>query len=237
MSPDGSMEVYTRPVKAAELMLENHGMFVCESSSLVVGHRIQGLSADEELEKRQLYLLLPMELLYSVLTPEEMSSFTSFGTNSKPSTNNKHNNGSLANFGKIFPSLGEFCLFLPNSETKTLGSPVHCHSVPVDQRLYSKQRSWRPALETIFETPCRSHWIYIFHTLLFLFPFLFFISPSELLFCLFIYLSPNLENGEYIPSLITTLWSGNFDRHSWLLRSCKLIMKNLLTKKKVLFSV
>ncbi|EXB61737.1 hypothetical protein L484_008805 [Morus notabilis] len=159
LSQDGAMEVYTRPVKAAELMLENPGKFVCDSSSLVVGHRIQGLSADGELEKRQLYLLLPMELLYSVLTHEEMSSFTTFGgTNSKPpNSNNKNNGGSLANFGKIFPSLGEFCTFLPNSESKTLGSPVNYHSDPVDQRLYSKQRSWRPALETIFETPRRSH--------------------------------------------------------------------------------
>nr|DAD31955.1 TPA_asm: hypothetical protein HUJ06_010806 [Nelumbo nucifera] len=31
---DGRMEVYTRPIKAAELMLENPCQFVCESSDL-----------------------------------------------------------------------------------------------------------------------------------------------------------------------------------------------------------
>ncbi|PON44687.1 hypothetical protein PanWU01x14_264700 [Parasponia andersonii] len=162
LSSDGTMEIYTRPIKAAEIMLENPGMFVCDWSSLQVGHRIHGLSADEELEKRQLYLLLPMELLYSVLTHEEMSSFTSFGTNPKALVNNSSynsssstsNNGSnnFVNFGKIFPSLGEFCMFLP-SETKTLGSPINCQPEPVER--YSKQRSWRPALETIVETPSR----------------------------------------------------------------------------------
>ncbi|PON37042.1 hypothetical protein TorRG33x02_348190 [Trema orientale] len=172
LSTDGTMEIYTRPIKAAEIMLENPGMFVCDSSSLQVGHRIHGLSADEELEKRQLYLLLPMELLYSVLTHEEMSSFTSFGTNPRALVNNSNNkssgtrtststttntnsnNGSngFVNFGKIFPSLGEFCMFLP-SETKTLGSPINCQPEPVER--YSKQRSWRPALETIVETPSR----------------------------------------------------------------------------------
>lgn len=166
LSSDGTMEIYTQPIKAAELMLESPGMFVCDSTSLQVGQRIHGLSADEELEKRHLYLLLPMELLYSVLTHEEMSSFTSFGTNPKPLVNNgnttnnnsnstnNNNSGSstFVNFGKIFPSLGEFCKFLP-SETKTLGSPINCQPEPVER--YSKQRSWRPALETIVETPSR----------------------------------------------------------------------------------
>ncbi|KAL5537818.1 hypothetical protein UlMin_045693 [Ulmus minor] len=151
MSLNGRLEIYTRPVKAAELMLENPGLFVCDSSSLKVGHRIEGLSADEELEKRQLYILLPMELLYSVLTHEEMTSFSN-GT-SKALSSNKH--GSFSNFGKIFPSLiGEFCLF-PSEDKTTLDSNVdyNSHLEPVER--FSKQRSWRPALETIVETPCR----------------------------------------------------------------------------------
>lgn len=154
---DGRLEVYTRPIKAAELMLENSGHFVVESTSLKVGNRIHGLTADEDLERRNFYFLLPMDLLYSVLTHEELSSLTY-----KASRALKHR-GSFNNFSKIFPVLGEFCMF-PNSESKTLdGSDHHSlasHSlVPLLERRYSKQRSWKPALETIVETntPC-IHW-------------------------------------------------------------------------------
>lgn len=151
---DGRLEVYTRPIKAAELMLENSSQFVCESSSLRVGNRIHGLTADEELERQKFYFLLPMDLLYSVLTHEELSSLTY-----KASRALKHR-GSFNNFSKIFPVLGEFCMF-PNSEAKTLDSADHhspaSHSLePLLERRYSKQRSWKPALETIVETstPC-----------------------------------------------------------------------------------
>ncbi|KAF3437143.1 hypothetical protein FNV43_RR19896 [Rhamnella rubrinervis] len=150
LSMDGRIEVYTRPVKAGELMVENPGQFVCESTSLKVGNRIEGLSAEEELEKRQLYLLLPMDLLYSVLTFEEMRSLTY-----KTSKALKH--GSFTNFGKIFPvMLSEFCIF--PSEAKTLdGNDPSIINISEPTKRYSKQRSWRPALETIVETPCRSH--------------------------------------------------------------------------------
>jgi hypothetical protein len=144
---DGRLEIYTRAVKAAELMVENPGKFVCESSSLKIGHRIHGLVADEELELRQFYFLLPMELLYSVLTLEEMSSLSY-----KASKALKHY-GSFNHLGKkIFPVLGEFCMF--PSEAKTLNKTPATEQEPAVQR-YLRQRSWKPALETIVETPCR----------------------------------------------------------------------------------
>jgi hypothetical protein len=106
----GNLQIYTKPVKAAELMLENPGQFVCDSTSLKVGHRVHGLSADDQLERRQFYFVLPMELLYSVLTHEEMSSLTYKATKAL-----KYNN-----FSKIFPVLSEFCIF--PSEGKTMDS-------------------------------------------------------------------------------------------------------------------
>ncbi|KAJ8753716.1 hypothetical protein K2173_026392 [Erythroxylum novogranatense] len=139
--PDGILQVYTRPVKAAELMLENPGQFVCDSSSLKVGQRIHGLSADEELERRQLYFLLPMDMLYSVLTQEEMTTLTSKTTKTLKQTH----------FGKIFPVLSEtFCIF--PSDSKAMVS-MATEPEPVER--YSKQKSWKPALETIFEIPGR----------------------------------------------------------------------------------
>ncbi|KAJ7975250.1 DUF4228 domain protein [Quillaja saponaria] len=142
---DGRLVAYTRPIKAAEIMVENPGQFVCESSNLKVGNRIQGLLADEELERRQFYFLLPMELLYSVLTHEELSSL-----NYRASRVMKH--GSLNNLAKIFPVFSEFCMF--PSEAKKLDSYSQVISAPEPVERYSKQRSWKPALGTIDETPC-----------------------------------------------------------------------------------
>uniref|UniRef100_A0A2C9VP17 Uncharacterized protein n=1 Tax=Manihot esculenta TaxID=3983 RepID=A0A2C9VP17_MANES len=133
---NGSMKIYIKPenfsVKAADIMLENPGKFLCNFSSLKVGQRIYGVSADEDLQRHQLYFLLPMKLLYSVLTHDEMASLTSIAT-AKAFKN--------SNLAKIFPVFSEFCIFQA-SEMKRM-----------DHRFF-KQRSWRPALETIVETPC-----------------------------------------------------------------------------------
>ncbi|KAL2461806.1 hypothetical protein Adt_45226 [Abeliophyllum distichum] len=144
LSTDGRLIIYTRAVKAAELMLENPGQFLCDSCHLKIDQRIPGVSADEELERGQFYFLLPMEMLYSVLTNEEMNCL-----NEKASKGLKQ--GSL-NFSKIFPVLGDFCLF-PSSEAKALEVSSTSDSQPSER--YSRQRSWQPALETIVETPPR----------------------------------------------------------------------------------
>lgn len=141
---DGRVEAYTKPMRAAELMLEYPGQFVCDSSYLKVGHRIQGLLADEELERRKFYFLLPMELLYSVLTHEEMSSL-----NYKASRALKR--GSFNNLAKIFPVFSEFCMFPSEPKRLEHDSEVISEAEPLER--YSKHRSWRPALETIDETP------------------------------------------------------------------------------------
>lgn len=140
----GRLEVYTKPVKAAELMMEKPGHFLCNSTDLKVGQRIAGVSADEELQLRQLYFLLPMDMLYSVLTHEEFSSLTH-----KASKSVKHGTTSNNHFSRIFPQglLTDFCMF-PSSTV--LASPTIQHQ-PVQR--YSRQRSWSPALETIAETP------------------------------------------------------------------------------------
>ncbi|KAE9597479.1 hypothetical protein Lal_00030008 [Lupinus albus] len=145
---DGRLEFYTKQMRASELMIEYPEQFVCDSSYLKVGHRIQGLLADEELERRKFYFLLPMDLLYSVLTHDEMSSFNYKASKALL----KH--GSFNNLGKIFP----VCMFLP-SEPKKIEAysevMIEPEPVPVPVERYLKQRSWRPALETIDETQSR----------------------------------------------------------------------------------
>ena len=151
LSSDGRLEVYTRPVKAAEVMMDKPGHFLCNSTHLKVGQRIPGLSADEELQLRHLYFLLPMEMLYSVLTHEEITSLTH-----KPSKVVKHGGGGGSttsnNFSRIFPQgLTDFCMF--PSPMASPPAPATDHPDPVQR--YSRQRSWTPALETIAETPSR----------------------------------------------------------------------------------
>ncbi|KAH6763397.1 hypothetical protein C2S52_020830 [Perilla frutescens var. hirtella] len=144
---DGRLLVYTRaPIKAAEIMLEFPGQFLCESSHLKVGQRIPGICAEEELESGQLYFLLPMELLYSVLTNEELKFFTN-----KTTKGMKH--AATLNFSKIFP---EFCLFPNGSEAKAVDESDEIDGSNSLQKRYSRQRSWQPALETIVETPPRT---------------------------------------------------------------------------------
>ncbi|KAK8569423.1 hypothetical protein V6N13_046478 [Hibiscus sabdariffa] len=139
--PDGSLQMYTKPVKAADLMVENPGHFVCDSSSLTVGSRVHGLTADDELERRRVYFLLPMDLLYSVLTQEEMSCLSCKATKAL-----KH---ASFNIGRIFP---EFCIF-PSEATKTAPKNSAGDVAEDSVERFSKQRSWKPALETILETP------------------------------------------------------------------------------------
>ncbi|MBA0564226.1 hypothetical protein Golob_009180 [Gossypium lobatum] len=141
--PNGNIQVYTKSVKAADLMVENPGQFVCDSGGLKVGFRVHGLTADEELERRRLYFLLPMELLYSVLTEEEMSCLSC-----KADKALKH---ASFNIGKILPVFNEFCIFPFEAKSPPQNAVNDGAKDSVVVR-FSKQRSWKPALETIVES-------------------------------------------------------------------------------------
>ncbi|KAE8712492.1 Ssu72-like family protein [Hibiscus syriacus] len=143
--PDGSLQIYTKPAKAADVMVENPGQFVCDSSSLKVGSRVHGLTADDELERRQVYFLLPMDLLYSVLTQEEMSWLSCNA--------NKALKHASFNIGRIFPVVfTHFCIFPFDAKTPPPKNSVGNGAKDSVER-FSKQRSWKPALDTILETP------------------------------------------------------------------------------------
>ncbi|KAA3470473.1 DNA (cytosine-5)-methyltransferase CMT3-like isoform X1 [Gossypium australe] len=132
--------MYTKSVKAADLMVENPGQFVCDSGGLKVYFRVHGLTADEVLERRRLYFLLPMELLYSVLTEEETSCLSCKA--------DKALKYASFNIGKILPVFNEFCIcpFEAKSPPQNAVNDGAKDSVVVR---FSKQRSWKPALETI----------------------------------------------------------------------------------------
>ncbi|KAK4768467.1 hypothetical protein SAY87_003608 [Trapa incisa] len=141
---DGRLQFHARPITAGELMVENPGKFVCRSGSLKVGHRIVGLSADDALEPRCFYFLLPMDLLYSVLTCEEMSAIRYRASKSLCS-----GHGSFKGIGKILP----VCIFTLSEGGKGLDfSGAAANGSNAVEKVYSKQRSWKPALETILES-------------------------------------------------------------------------------------
>ncbi|KAG6410585.1 hypothetical protein SASPL_128647 [Salvia splendens] len=144
---DGRLLVYTRsPIKAAEIMLEFPGQFLCESGQLKVGQRVPGVCAEEELESGQVYFLLPMEMLYSVLTEEELKFLTH-----KTTKGMKH--AAASNFSKIFPEFN--CLFPSGSDDNGVEEfdVVGGGDSMLQVGRFSRQRSWQPALETIVETP------------------------------------------------------------------------------------
>ncbi|KAK1320247.1 hypothetical protein QJS10_CPA03g00473 [Acorus calamus] len=138
VSGAGKVEQYRIPIKAAELMLENPNKFVCDSEDLKVGRRVPGLAADEVLGPRKLYFLLPMDMLYSVLTDDELRSL--FSTEKKKRKKKK----------KIFP-FGEFCMF-PSETVDAEREAVKSGGGggKVAGRM-TRQRSWMPGLDTIEE--------------------------------------------------------------------------------------
>ncbi|XP_020239606.1 uncharacterized protein LOC109818528 [Cajanus cajan] len=70
--PSGEIGQFEEGVKAAELMLEMPSFFVVNTRSLQIGRRFCALNADEELECGNVYAMLPMKRLNSVVTASDM---------------------------------------------------------------------------------------------------------------------------------------------------------------------
>nr|XP_033511104.1 uncharacterized protein LOC104092649 [Nicotiana tomentosiformis] len=71
--PGGEIRQFREPIKAAELMLENPNNFLVNSSSLNIGRRFSALSADEDLEYGNVYIMFPMKRVNSVVTASDMT--------------------------------------------------------------------------------------------------------------------------------------------------------------------
>ncbi|KAL7099179.1 hypothetical protein ACP275_09G066500 [Erythranthe tilingii] len=158
---DGRLLIYTTntaaaksaPPKAAEILLRNPGQFLCESTHLRVGQRIPGLCADEDLEIGQLYFLLPMEMLYSVLTDDEMNSIVNIHKTSKLGFKQQAAIFSKKNISITFPH-EYFCLFPNNNNNNNDNNNINnnLEDESANGERFTRQRSWEPALETIHET-------------------------------------------------------------------------------------
>ncbi|TQD72579.1 hypothetical protein C1H46_041894 [Malus baccata] len=73
--PNGDVRQFRETTKAAELMLECPNTFLANSTSLHIGRRFSALSADEELEFGNAYIMFPMRRLSSIVTAADMAVF------------------------------------------------------------------------------------------------------------------------------------------------------------------
>lgn len=70
--PGGQIKELRAPIRAAELMLEKPNFFAVNARSLQIGRRFSALTADEELEFSNVYVMFPMKRLNSMVTAADM---------------------------------------------------------------------------------------------------------------------------------------------------------------------
>ncbi|KVH97589.1 uncharacterized protein LOC112523063 [Cynara cardunculus var. scolymus] len=73
--PSGEIRQFRECVKAAEIMLECPSFFLVNSRSLNINRRFSPLSADEDLEAGNIYIMFPMRRVNSMVTPADMAVF------------------------------------------------------------------------------------------------------------------------------------------------------------------
>lgn len=71
--PGGEVRQFREPIKAAELMFECPNFFLVNSQSLHIGRRFSALSADEEIEFGNVYIMFPMKRVNSVVVAADMA--------------------------------------------------------------------------------------------------------------------------------------------------------------------
>ncbi|XP_062208314.1 uncharacterized protein LOC133909775 [Phragmites australis] len=163
---DGTVTRLARPVRASKLMLDHPGQFVCDSGRLAVGCRVPGVAADELLQPRRAYFLLPMDMLYSVLTDEEMAALSEFHAATAAASSWKrittahgrdHDRSASSSAkdscndgARVYPMLGLLEADLGAAQPKRAAAGVNKSSGAAVLR---RHRSWQPALDTIEEVP------------------------------------------------------------------------------------
>ncbi|XP_009110356.1 uncharacterized protein LOC103835914 [Brassica rapa] len=141
----GTLEVFSKPIKTSQIVSQNSGLFITDSTLLQIGHRVTAVSPDEFLRpRRHLYLLLPTDMLYSVLTHEELALISEKAAETL--NENRHNH-----LKKIFRRRNSSLVKDDNHHHDHGG--VEIRETLEEKVLYeSKYGSWRPGLETIVES-------------------------------------------------------------------------------------
>ncbi|CAN8292666.1 unnamed protein product [Cochlearia groenlandica] len=146
----GTLEVFTKPIKTSDIVSKNSGQFITDSTLLQIGNRVTAVSSDEILRpRRHLYLLLPTEMLFSVLTQEELALISDKAAEII-------NESRFSHLKRIFP----VCIFPVIGDRRRHSSSVndddnddHVDIRETLEEIYeSKYGAWRPGLETIVES-------------------------------------------------------------------------------------
>lgn len=132
--PSGEIKQFQEDVKAAELMLEMPSFFVVNTRSLKIGRRFSALNADEELECGNVYVMVSMKRLNSVVKASDMGALllTAKRVTAKV---------------RIVPEKEE------TEEPKLKLDEIEEFSSPEFMHRLSMSRSKKPLLETIAEEP------------------------------------------------------------------------------------
>ncbi|CAH8357309.1 unnamed protein product [Eruca vesicaria subsp. sativa] len=141
----GTLQVFSKPIKTSQIVSQNSCQFITDSALLQIGHRVTAVSPDEFLRpRRHLYLLLPTDMLFSVLTHEELALISEKAAEILNESRYNH-------LKKIFRRRNSSSVNDDNQQD-------HDHGVEIKQTLEekvlyeSKYGSWRPGLETIVES-------------------------------------------------------------------------------------
>ncbi|WOH15536.1 hypothetical protein DCAR_0935078 [Daucus carota subsp. sativus] len=145
--PGGEVRQFRHPVKAAELMLESPNSFLANTKSLNVGRRFAALSADEDLEFGNIYIIFPMKRLKSVVTSDDTDVLFMVANPTARASANKV---------KVLPESAATAL--PESEaggSKTGFEEVEGLDTSEFKYRLSVSRSRKPVLDTITEEQSR----------------------------------------------------------------------------------
>ncbi|XP_071687225.1 uncharacterized protein [Rutidosis leptorrhynchoides] len=137
--PTGEIRQFQDSIKAAEIMLDCPNFFLVNSQSLNINKRFSPLSADQDLEPGNVYIMFPMRRVNSMITPADMAVFWMSANNAPKRIS-----------GKISPEL----------TTVATNEEEQPRLLVVDVCEFSHRlavsRSKKPGLGTINEEPIRS---------------------------------------------------------------------------------
>jgi hypothetical protein len=151
--PGGEIRHLREPVKAAELMLESPNFFLVNSKSLNIGRRFAALSADEDVEFGNVYIMFPMRRVNSIVTPADMAAFFM----SASSASKRISNGKVRVIPEVVTPVTESAESEVQNERSILSlDEIEGFELSEFRFRLASCRSRKPTLDTITEEPLYS---------------------------------------------------------------------------------
>lgn len=148
--PGGEIRQFREPVKAAELMMDCPNSFLVNSKGLNIGKRFSALSADEDLEFGNVYIVFSMKRVNSIVTAADMAMVLmaansaarriSSGTKVKPEV-------------VVVGSSDEVVFARGGEQPRLISDEIEGFQVPEYRYRLAACRSRKPLLDTITEEP------------------------------------------------------------------------------------